>query len=109
MDVSEAAERVQRLLCGLDEAIALLDQHGEGHWAQWMRTTRAEVQSQDARGLDRLLRAHGGMGSFNDVVLTHLNGHQIDPNEEPWVNERLGALRSSMYENASALRHDLDA
>jgi len=109
MDANEAEDRARRLLSGLDETITLLDQHGESHWVRWMRATRAEVQAHDAHGLDRLLQAYGGMGSFNDVVLTHLNGHQIDPNEEPSVNERLDALRSSMYENASALRHDLDA
>lgn len=49
------------------------------------------------------------MGSFNGVVLTHLNGHQIDPNEESQVNERLDALRSLMYSETTALLHVLDA
>jgi hypothetical protein len=109
MDSSEAEERVERLLARLDEGIALLAQHGESHWARWMRTVRAEVQLFDAHGLRRLLQAYGGMGSFNDVVLTHLNGHQIDPKQERIVNERLNALRSSMHSDATALLHDLDA
>ena len=90
MDSSEADERVGRLLAGLDETITVLQMH-------------------DAHGLRRLLHAYGGMGSFNDVVLTHLNGHPIDPSQEPSVNERLDALRSSMYSDATALLHNLDA
>lgn len=109
MDSSEAHERVDRLLAGLDDGAGLLDQHGEIHWAQWMRTVRAEIQRNDAHGLRRLLQAYGGMGSFNDVVLTHLNSHQIATMQERMVNERLAALRSSMYSDATALLHDLDA
>lgn len=109
MDSSEAEERVHRLLALLDEGITLLHQHGESRWARWMRTVRAEVQMHDAHGLQRLLQAYGGMGSFNDVVLTHLNGHQIDTKQERTANERLDALRSSMHSEATALLHDLDA
>lgn len=93
MDSSEAEDRVDRLLAGLDEAITLLDQHGESHWAQWMGTVGAEVQMQDAHGLRRLLQADGGMGSFNDVQLTHPNGHPIDTTQPRTVNERLGSVR----------------
>ena len=74
-----------------------------------MRTVRAEIQRNDANGLRRLLQAYGGMGSFNDVVLTHQNSHQIATMQERMVNERLAALRSSMYSDATALLHDLDA
>jgi hypothetical protein len=109
MDSSEAEERVDRLLARLDEGVALLDEHGESHWARWMHTVRAEVQMHDAHGLRRLLQAYGGMGSFNDVVLTNLNGHQFDTKQERIANERLDALRSSMYSDATGLLHDLDA
>jgi hypothetical protein len=109
MDSSEAEERVDRLLARLDEGIALLDQHGESHWAQWMGSVRAEAQIHDAHGLRGLLQTYGRMGSFNDVVLTHLNGHQIDTKQERIVNECLDALRSSMHSDATALLHDLDA
>jgi hypothetical protein len=97
------------LLANWDETIRLLDQHGESHWAQWMRGVRAEVETHDAYGLRRLSQAYGGMGSFNDFVLSHLNGHQISPNQEPAANQRLDALRFSMYSDATALLHDLDA
>jgi len=109
MNRSEAEQRLDRLLAGLDEGIALLDQHGESHWAGWMRTVRAEVQMHDAHGLRRLLQAYGGMGSFNDLVLAHMNGHQIDKEQERRVNERLDALRSGLHSQATALLHDLEA
>jgi hypothetical protein len=82
VDSDEADERVDRLLAGLNAVINMLDQHGESHWAGWMRSVRTEVQVHDAHGLRRLLQAYGGMGSFNDLVLAHLNGHQIDPTQE---------------------------
>lgn len=47
------------------------------------------------------------MGSFNDLVLSHLNGHQITPDQAPAANQRLATLRSTIYAEATQLLHDL--
>jgi hypothetical protein len=87
----------------LDETIALLKQHGEDHWAGWLRISRQRLAAGDAYGLDHLLSAFGGMGSFNDLVVMRLNGHRIDPSKEDDINERLARVRSEVWTEATAL------
>ena len=40
------------------------------------------------------LRAYGGMGSINDVVICVQNGHRIEKHQEPWANALLQFLLS---------------
>lgn len=107
MKPDEAEERVARLVASLDATSNLLDQHGESYWTRWIRGAQAEIEAQDANGLRRLSQAYGGMGSFNDLVLSHLNGHQINPDQEHAANHRLDTLRSTIYSEVTALLHDL--
>jgi Domain of unknown function (DUF6966) len=58
----------------LDETIGLLERYGEDQWAAWPRTSRRRLAAGDAYGLDHLLQAFGGMGSFNDLALMRANG-----------------------------------
>lgn len=57
------------LVSGLSDAIELLERFGDEHWARWLRTSLAQIQSGDAHGLAHLLGAYGGMGSINDFSL----------------------------------------
>jgi hypothetical protein len=91
----------------LDEIIELLEQHGEDHWAGWLRTSRQRLAAGDASGLDHLLSAFGGTGSFNDLTVMRLNGHQIDSSKEDDINERLGRVRSEVWTEATALHQAL--
>jgi hypothetical protein len=36
---------------------------------------------------------YGGMGSFSDLVLARMNGHKVDPAQQPTINQRLKRLR----------------
>jgi hypothetical protein len=79
-------ERIRaQLLADLDEAIALLRDAGETHWSSWLERDRERIGRGDPYGLDSLLRAFGGMGSFNDLVLAQ-------PDAEP---SRAGFLRQA--------------
>lgn len=71
-DVHRAA--LQRLL---DDAIELLEEHHEQHWAAWLRVGQHQLSGDDPYGPDHLLRAFGGMGSFNDLLIPRQNGHRI--------------------------------
>ena len=82
---------IDELVAALDEAAALLDASGHEHWAAWMRTSAAEIRASDRHGVERVLRAYGGMGSFNDVVFA-------DP--------RLGLLRGRIFMLADGLRRE---
>lgn len=100
-------ERFDRLLTNMDRLAALLSGCGETHWAEWIQRDSEKIGRHQRHGLDSLLSTFGGMGSLNDVLVHPVNGHPIDPNEIDRVNEELGALRSAVYSDASALRREL--
>jgi len=107
MSADDVEDRLQRLSGLLDETLALLNQHGESHWAAWLATCERGLASYDAHGLDRLLGAFGGMGSFNDLLVMEMNGHRIQQVQEAAVNSRLTELRNEIWLEATALRHDI--
>ena len=51
----------------LAEAIALLRKHGVAHWANWLEKDKRLIGCSDFYGIEHLLSAFGGMGSFNDL------------------------------------------
>ncbi len=57
------------LLSAIAEAVLLLRAHNEDRWATWLEADAEPIAADDAYGLEHLLRAFGGMGSLNDVVL----------------------------------------
>ena len=69
----------------------LLDHSGDGHWAEWMRRSAAEIRVGDGHGVSRVLRAYGGIGSFNDLV---------------FADARLGLPRSRIFMLADRLRRE---
>jgi hypothetical protein len=62
------------------------------------------VREGDVYGLDHLLLSFGGMGSLDDLVICEHNGHDVRPEEERTVNERLRRLREIVHHSAIALR-----
>jgi hypothetical protein len=106
MILMHADARVERLLADLDEAISLLEKAGETHWLAWLQRGRSEVAQGDAHGLERLLGGFGGMGSFNDLVLTQPNASAPrDFLRE--ANDRLWDLRQSIWQTAQDLKHEV--
>lgn len=106
-DQSQLDANYAMLVSTLDETTDLLERVGEEFWLSWSRLCMDELQRGDAYGLDRLLGAYGGMGSFNDLVISPLNGHQVNAQELTSVNERLVHLRSRSWELARWIRHSL--
>ncbi len=101
--------RLARLIESLDEIVNLLSTHGESHWITWATSCRAALNDNDAAAFDRVLGAFGGMGSFNDLSILRVNGHAVEPDQESTVNARLTGLRSAIWDDAVALRHELRA
>jgi hypothetical protein len=100
--------RLADLLATLDDASALLAKHGAQHWADWLREDRERISNHDRHGLEHLLMAFGGMASLNDLVFHPLNGNASGEGLDGWDNDELDALRSKIFRNATALRHELD-
>lgn len=96
----DEAEELSRLVSDLEWLADLLDHHGEKHWSRWVRQSLSELQRNDARGLDRLRRAYGGMGSLNDLVL---DAGSAEARRR--VNTTLDALRTRIYSGVTALLH----
>ena len=51
------------------------------HWADWLEKAHDEIASRDFHGVERLLRAYGGMGSINDILATPEQGRLL---EQAW-------------------------
>ena len=90
----------------LRETSTLLRSAGDSHWAKWMDTSLRRIESSDLSGVDYLLRAFGGMGSFNDLILMSANGHSVSDANYRDVNDRLDSLRSRLYELANDVRRN---
>ena len=98
-------KRIQ-LIEALDELIDLLASDGETHWKKWMSGAKNRIERRDAGGLDRILSAYGGMGSFNDLVLgqsTVGGKFPLKPNANK-LNESLSRLSTRIYELTQELR-----
>lgn len=98
----------QDLLVTLDELVLLLRTHNEQRWAEWLDDDRRALAQFDAKALDHLLGAYGGMGSFGDLVIHPTNGHVVRVDMIDEVNERLSRLQSGVYKLASDLRRSVD-
>lgn len=90
----------------LREASALLKSAGERHWAGWLDKSLSRIVRRDLSGVDHLLGAYGGMGSFNDLILMSANGHSVTDEDYRDVNDRLDTLRSRLYELARDVRQN---
>ena len=90
----------------LRETARLLRTAGESHWAKWMETSLRRIENGDFSGVEHLLGAYGGMGSFNDLVLAAVNGQAV--NDENWreYNDRLDDLRGQLYTLANDVRRN---
>lgn len=95
------------LAANLGEAIALLTKYGETHWVAWLTRDRVGLLAHDWDAFDHLLNAFGGMGSFNDLLILAANGHDVRPDEEKTINERLWDLRELIWTSATSLRSEL--
>lgn len=101
--------RTTELLGVLDELIPVLEWDGS-HWARWMSKARSELIASNSFGLERLLNAYGGMGSFNDLVIGCRYSEAGELQQRSGYgekNERLERLRNRAYELATAIQRDL--
>lgn len=98
-------ETILRLLGDLE---VLLKTYKVAAWSDEISNLRQEYQialEEDRQEnkeivLNRVKELFGGMGSFNDYVITHLHGDAILADQEQTVNSYLNALRHELAEVA---------
>jgi hypothetical protein len=95
-----------RLLKRLAECETLLANYGVDYWPSWLRHGADLVAAGDSRGLDHLRQGYGGMGSFNDLVISPLNRHRGGEEELRAADKRLDRLRSEIYQLLNTVRAD---
>ena len=84
--------KTQELIQILTEIIFLLEEEGETHWVKWMGRAKTRLEDRDYSGIEHLLRAYGGMGSFNDLMVY------------PERQDQLEALRTQAWELAEEIK-----
>lgn len=102
------ATKLDELLEILNELIQLLESDGEEHWSKWIRQSREQLQNSDFSGIEYLLSAYGGMGSFNDLIIFqgYENGKFQWKDRHVEKNNRLNELRSKAWKLADGIRRD---
>lgn len=90
-----------RLYKSLSQCLELLQSVNESFWSEKIKTILAQKDlAQSARGI---LDWYGGMGSFSDLIICRVNGHEITAANEPSINKKLSTLRTKIYEDANSL------
>jgi hypothetical protein len=83
--------KTAKLITTLDDLGEKLDGLGHVHSVSWLAESARRLRSGDFSGIQHLLGAYGGMGSFNDLILP----------------ETTDQLRSDAYDLAHAIKQDV--
>jgi len=84
---------------------ALLRSVGETFWAEKIQfALKKGGNSIDIYLLEEILSWYGGMGSFNDIIISRYNDHLVDEKDEEKLNDELYRLRSQIYQEAMRLK-----
>lgn len=54
--------------------------------------------------LDEIISWYGGMGSFNDLLISRYNSHRVAAEDEDKINQELDRVRSEIYMVAMELQ-----
>jgi hypothetical protein len=98
--------KTQELIDVLESLAVLLEEDGETHWKASMVNACDLLMASDYAGIEHLLRAYGGMGSFNALTLgqTSENGVFRWKSGYEKMNKRLDALRNKAWELADWIK-----
>lgn len=84
---------------------AFLRSVGETFWADKIQSTlKKGGRSSDIYLIEEILSWYGGMGSFNDLMISRYNDHLVDEKDEEKLNDELNRLRSQIYHEAARLK-----
>lgn len=92
----------------LEELITLLKSDDESLWAEWMEQAKAWIVASDDSGIEKVLQAYGGMGSFNDLVLGYHEKDGVLQQRKGMgeMNAQLESLRTRVWELAHEIKRE---
>ncbi|UMR32555.1 hypothetical protein MJ904_10435 [Massilia sp. MB5] len=97
----------------LTKLASLLEADDERHWSAWVLRDKALLENSDYSGIEYVLGAYGGMGSFNDFVAgqTTIDGKFAWKPGYAELNEEIDALRSKAWSLANAIKrnHEIES
>ncbi|WP_374955519.1 DUF6966 domain-containing protein [Vibrio chagasii] len=74
----------------------MLEEDDQENWSGWMSQARKWILESDHSGIEKVLGAYGGMGSFNDTYLSKVTRQ----------NENFSKLRTRAWELATEIMHE---
>ena len=84
---------------------ALLRKVGEEFWAEkLLRIVQQSSGSFDMNLIENIISSYGGMGSFNDLIISRHNDHRVETKDEDRLNNELDKLRNAIYQEAVRLQ-----
>lgn len=100
--------KLDELLETLSDIIQLLESDGEQHWSRWIHQSYERLRNSDYSGIELLLSAYGGMGSFNDLVICQSYEDGLFRWKESYTekNDKLDVLRGKAWELADDIRRN---
>lgn len=100
LDVKYGMEsETQKLVQILNKIICILDEDGQYNWSKRMIQARGYLLVSTIRGVEKVLSAYGGMGSFNDVYLSKITRK----------NKKFSELQSLAWQLATDIKQEYEA
>lgn len=97
------------LTSALQETSSLLRSVAAHFWADKIdRLLEVCGHEPSAREAQKILSWYGSMGSFNDLLISTVNGHAVREKDEKAFNDRLAELRELIFSEASELARESD-
>ena len=88
--------KTKELVEVLGRLVQMLEEDDQENWSGWMSQARKWILESDYSGIEKVLGAYGGMGSFNDAYLSKVTRQ----------NENFSKLRTRAWELATEIKHE---
>lgn len=92
------------LINRLNKLVSFLEKYNEKSWSKFFIHVKDQIENENRQGVVSLTQMRGGMGSFYDLVICRVNGHNISEQDEVQVNEKLMKLAEDVFSFARQIR-----
>ena len=101
-------ELQNQLLLELNKLITHLEKYNVSSWVIIFKKIESQIDNGNRLGIDALKNMRGGMGSFTDLVISAINGHNVKKEEENQANNQLMLLSNSVFTTVDKLNRLLN-